>query len=69
MELRKIYLEQLPIPTATDTHKAPIIERVQKILANPDSPDVPCLEAEIDNLVYNLYDLTTEEIALVEGRK
>jgi len=63
------YMEQLPIPTATDTHKAPIIERVQKILANPDSPDVPCLEAEIDNLVYNLYDLTTEEIALVEGRK
>lgn len=68
MELRKIYLEQLPIPTATDAQKAPIIKRVEKILADPDSPDVPKLEAEIDRLVYDLYGLTREEIALVEGK-
>ena len=68
MELRKIYLEQLPIPTATDTQKAPIIDHVQKILANPASPDVPRLEAEIDRLVYELYGLTEEEIALVEEK-
>jgi adenine-specific DNA-methyltransferase len=41
----------------------------EKILANPDSPTVPQLEAEIDRLVYELYGLTEEEIALVEGRK
>jgi hypothetical protein len=69
MELRKIYLEQLPIPIATDAQKAPIIERVQQILAAPDSPEVPRLEAEIDRLVYELYGLKEEEIALVEGRK
>lgn len=68
MELRKIYLEQLPIPPATDGQKAPIIERVQKILAAPGSPDVPQFEAEIDRLVYDLYGLTEEEIAVVEGR-
>jgi adenine-specific DNA-methyltransferase len=62
------YIEQLPIPTATDAQKALIIERAQKILAAPDSPDVPQLEAEIDRLVYELYGLTEEEIAVVEGR-
>ena len=40
----------------------------EKILANPDSPAVPQLEAEIDRLVYDLYGLTEEEIALVEGK-
>jgi adenine-specific DNA-methyltransferase len=66
--MKMIYVEQLPIPDATDAQKATIIEHVQKILAAPDSPDVPQLEAEIDRLVYELYDLTEEEIVVVEGR-
>ena len=69
MELRKIYLEQLPIPAASDAQKAPIIERVEQILANPDNPDISALEAEIDNLVYALYGLTEDEIAVVEGKQ
>ncbi len=63
------YMEQLPILTATDSQKTPVIERVQKILANPHSSDVPRLEAEIDRLIYELYGLTEEEIALVDGKK
>lgn len=63
------YMGQVPIPYATDIQKAPIIERVRKILAYPDSPAVPCLEAEIDKLVYELYGLTAEEIAIVEVNK
>jgi hypothetical protein len=66
--LKIIYMEQLPIPPATAAQQAPIIERVQKILAAPDSPDVPQLEAEVDRLVYELYGLTDEEIAVVEGK-
>ena len=66
--MKMIYVEQLPIPPATDVQQAPIIERVQKILAAPDSLDVPQLEAEIDRLVYDLYNLTEEEIAVVEGK-
>ena len=75
------YMEQLPIPPATAAQQAPIIERVQKILAaqthpHPNLPlegegtvvDIPQLEAEIDRLVYELYGLTAEEIAVVEGR-
>jgi hypothetical protein len=93
-----------PISIATDAQKAPIIERVRKILAakqivgaspcgcppldtngkdavdsdegdrkgtplqNPQT-DIPSLEAEIDRLVYALYGLTEEEIAVVEGEK
>ncbi|MBI5739620.1 MAG: hypothetical protein HZA16_02765 [Nitrospirae bacterium] len=62
------YMEQLPIPVTTDRQKALISQLVQTILANPDSPDVPRLEAEINQLVYKLYGLTPEEIAIVEGK-
>ena len=86
------YIEQLPIPFATDEQKAPIIWLVQKILAAKEDAktgfdsaqptnqstnrpmsgvegDIPALEAEIDRLVYALYGLSDEEIAVVEGRK
>jgi hypothetical protein len=63
------YMQLLPIPLATDAQQAPIIERVQKILAALDSPDVLQLEAEIDRLVFDLYGLTDEEIVVVEGKK
>ena len=43
----------------------PITQRVQTILADPSSPDVPRLEAEIDELVLDLYGLTATERALV----
>jgi hypothetical protein len=36
------------------------------MINNPES-DVPRLGAEIDKLVYELYDLTPEEIEIVEG--
>jgi hypothetical protein len=64
----KIYIEQIPIISAADIHKAPIIERTRTILADPDSPDVPNVEDEIDHLIYDLYGLTEAEIAIVEGR-
>ncbi len=67
LEMRIIFMEQLPIPSATATQKAPIIERVRAILADPGSPAVPRYESEIDDLVYKLYGLTKDEIALVEG--
>lgn len=54
--------------SANPSQKAHVIERVQAILSGPDSPDVPRLETEIDQLVYGLYGLTEEEIGIVEGR-
>ena len=34
---------------------------------NPASADVQPLETQIDHLVYQLYNLTPEEISIVEG--
>jgi len=61
-------IQQFPVPEVPEDQQAPIAERVQQILATPDAPEVPQLEAEIDQLVYALYGLTDEEIALVEGK-
>jgi hypothetical protein len=61
------YMDPITIFPATPAQQAPITALVQQILAVPDSPDVPRLEAEIDRLVYRLYDLTADEIAIVEA--
>ena len=63
------YVSQIPIPTIQSAQKALIGEIVNQILdakhTNPDT-DVSELENEIDQIVYLLYDLTPEEIAIVE---
>jgi hypothetical protein len=62
-------MKQIPIPFATPAQQSEIEERVSSILAlkkeNPDA-DVSALESEIDQLVYQLYDLTPDEIKIVE---
>jgi hypothetical protein len=40
----------------------------QTIHANHDSTEVPRLEKEIARPVYKLYNLTPDEIAIVEGK-
>jgi len=65
-ELKPKYTTQLPIPDCTNARRDAIIDLVRQILANPNSPSVPEREAEIDRLVYRLYDLTPEEIAVIE---
>ncbi len=63
------YVSQIPIPPIKPAQKASISKLVNQILAtkrtNPDA-DVSDLENEIDQIVYLLYDLTPEEIAIVE---
>ena len=67
---KKIYVEALPIPKISAVKQQPLIQLVDCILAtkaaDPDA-DVSDLENEIDQIVYLLYDLTPEEIAIVEG--
>jgi len=60
------YMEQIPVVPASEIQKAPIVERVRTILKNPDGPDTSNLEAEINKLIFDLYNLTEEEIAIVE---
>ena len=60
----------LPIPNVTPNQQLPVIEFVDQILdakrANSDA-DVSDIENEIDQIVYSLYDLTPDEIQIVEG--
>ena len=62
-------LEPLLVYYPTEEEEKPFIEIVDKILAGKKSglaTDV--WEAEIDRLVYDLYDLSAAEIAVVEGK-
>lgn len=67
LEYKPMYVGKMPVFQATEAQKAPIIERTRAILADPDSRAVPRLEAEIDRLIYSLYNLTTKEIEIIEG--
>ena len=64
------YVSQIPIPPIKPEQKASISKIVNQILAtkraDPDV-DVSELESEIDQIVYLLYGLTNDEIAIVEG--
>jgi len=71
----KQYVEQIPIPPLTPQNQAiakQIITFVDQILStkkqNPEA-DTSKLEKEIDKLVYKLYNLTEEEIKIIEGEK
>ena len=66
------YVKEFPIPMVSDEQQTEIIEIVNRILdaKHTDSDaDVSNLENEIDKLVYALYDLTDDEIAIVEGQE
>ncbi len=63
---RDTNMELLPI--SPDIQHAPIIERTQEFFVASDSPDIPALETEIDRLVFALYGLTDDEIAVAEGK-
>ena len=61
----------IPIPTATKEQQKEIITIVDKILAakkQDSSADTTEWEKQIDQKVYELYRLTPEEIAIVEGK-
>lgn len=66
------HLRNIPVPSATREQQAPIVALVDRILeakrGNADA-DTSAWEAEIDRLVYALYGLTAEEIALVENQR
>ena len=72
-ELRKVFFENIPIPPVKEANQHLVTQietRVDQILdAKRTDPDVDVseLEKEIDQIVYFLYDLTREEIKIVEG--
>ena len=69
-EVKPIQLFKLPIKIATDKVQKQVEMNIENIIAlkkeNPEA-DTTVFETQIDQLVYALYDLTAEEIAIVEG--
>ena len=66
------YVKQLPIPSATKIQQAQIeqlVEQIRVVKNKQLNSDVSTIEAKIDQLVYKLYDLTPNEIAIVEGQR
>ena len=66
----KIYqLKEIPIPVVSFERQDTVVELVNQILlkkkSNPNA-DTSSLEYEIDKLVYQLYNLTPEEITVIE---
>jgi len=70
-KIRIAQVNHLPIKNTNENQQKPFITLVDQILAakrvDPQA-DTTALEREIDRLVYQLYGLTAEEIAVVEGK-
>ena len=74
---KKAFLNQLPIPQISESKQKPFIDLVDQILAIAKDEDyfanpakqakVKEYERQIDQMVYELYGLTPEEIGVVEG--
>ncbi len=70
---KKAFLENLPLPTITSANE-PIVKQIESLVdkiletkkQNHDA-DTSHLEREIDHLVYKLYDLTDDEIKIIES--
>jgi hypothetical protein len=63
------YVKQFPVPPFSLESQEPIIGLVNEIIVAKDidvEADTTDLEQQIDQLVYQLYDLTDEEIAIIE---
>ena len=68
-QVKTTYIKQLPIKSVPSLVQQPLITLVDKILSLKKSDpqaDTNALEAEIDQMVYKLYSMTKEEIAIVE---
>ena len=67
-EYKPMFTRRLPIPKITAAEQRPFIALVDKILAAKAADaqaDTSELEEEIDRLVYDLYDLTDEEVTAI----
>ena len=70
MELRTIYVGQIPVPAPNLEDRSRLESLVRKLVAaEGHGSQVAAWERELNEIVYRLYDLTDEEIALIEESK
>ncbi len=68
LEYKVQYIEKIPIKNISEKEQKPFIELVEKILeGRKNDKDTTDLENQIDQLVYQLYGLTEEEIKIIEN--
>ena len=68
LTLQTVFVENLPIPTPSKEEKQAIEKLVQNCL-NAKGENCEHWEREIDQMVYALYGLPADEIAIVEGHR
>jgi hypothetical protein len=69
VNLSKEYLSQIPIYKASESMQDGVIAIVDEILAHKKidfTYDTSLLEKKVDALVYQLYDLTEDEVKIIE---
>ncbi len=59
-------MQHVPIADRTEAQKAQLSALVEQILADTNSYQVHEIEREIDTLMYELYELTDDEIELIQ---
>ncbi|MFZ2421432.1 MAG: TaqI-like C-terminal specificity domain-containing protein, partial [Anaerolineae bacterium] len=63
------YMQQLPIPEIDDAMRRELEPRVLRLLELAgQGPEARRLEDEVNQMVYRLFDLTAEEIELIESQ-
>ncbi len=68
-ELSKVFFELIPVKQISINEQKQFIDLVDRIIELKQKvEDTTSLEAEIDQLVYQLYGLSDEEIRIVEGK-
>jgi len=66
-KIKGTYLEKIPIANTSDEVKIKIINLIDQILNNKDNNNPSSLlEAKIDLMVYKLYELTYDEVLIIE---
>lgn len=61
------YLNSLPVAEPTERQHKEIVDLVEKIINTKDSETFKKIDKKIDNLIYRLYDLTSQEIEIVDA--
>lgn len=68
LEYKVQYIEKIPIVNISEDKQKPFIDLVERIFeSRKRDNDTTNLENQIDQLVYQLYHLTDEEIKIIEA--
>ncbi|TVQ85123.1 MAG: class I SAM-dependent DNA methyltransferase, partial [Bacteroidetes bacterium] len=70
IEVKPQYFEQIPIPVVSEKTKSALIELANEAIKRKkqnQKTEISEIETHIDQLVYQLYDLTEEEIQIIEN--